>query len=182
MRPLAPRPAYRFVVKPRYSAFDHTPLELILRASRSSASCSPARRPRCASYRPRSRHESWASWSRCSQGPAPRSTTGSRGCRSSMSSAWSAFGSSAPSYFPRKNDHGEGGADQWGEVAWFSGFAFGCLRISRVQALSELRTSFKAKPVLQATSPSAPPRPADRVYPGEIASVSAPARPVTPRA
>ena len=30
--PLAPRPGDRFVVKPRYSAFDHTPVELILRA------------------------------------------------------------------------------------------------------------------------------------------------------
>jgi nicotinamidase-related amidase len=28
--PLAPRPGDRFVLKPRYSAFDHTPLELLL--------------------------------------------------------------------------------------------------------------------------------------------------------
>jgi nicotinamidase-related amidase len=28
--PVAPRPGDRFIVKPRYSAFDHTPLELIL--------------------------------------------------------------------------------------------------------------------------------------------------------
>lgn len=31
VRPLAPREGETFVVKPRYSAFDHTPLELILR-------------------------------------------------------------------------------------------------------------------------------------------------------
>jgi nicotinamidase-related amidase len=31
MQPLAPRDGDRFVVKPRYSAFDHTPLVLILR-------------------------------------------------------------------------------------------------------------------------------------------------------
>ena len=30
IRPVAPRPGDRFIVKPRYSAFDHTPLELIL--------------------------------------------------------------------------------------------------------------------------------------------------------
>jgi len=31
LRPLVPREGERFVVKPRYSAFDHTPLDLILR-------------------------------------------------------------------------------------------------------------------------------------------------------
>ena len=31
VRPIAPREGETFVVKPRYSAFDHTPLELILR-------------------------------------------------------------------------------------------------------------------------------------------------------
>jgi nicotinamidase-related amidase len=31
VRPVAPREGETFVVKPRYSAFDHTPLELILR-------------------------------------------------------------------------------------------------------------------------------------------------------
>jgi nicotinamidase-related amidase len=31
VRPIAPQDGDRFVVKPRYSAFDHTPLELILR-------------------------------------------------------------------------------------------------------------------------------------------------------
>jgi nicotinamidase-related amidase len=31
VEPIAPRPDDRFVVKPRYSAFDHTPLVLILR-------------------------------------------------------------------------------------------------------------------------------------------------------
>lgn len=31
MREIAPHPGDRFVVKPRYSAFDHTPLVLILR-------------------------------------------------------------------------------------------------------------------------------------------------------
>ncbi|HSC48856.1 MAG TPA: isochorismatase family cysteine hydrolase [Gaiellaceae bacterium] len=31
LRPIAPRAGETFVVKPRYSAFDHTPLELILR-------------------------------------------------------------------------------------------------------------------------------------------------------
>jgi nicotinamidase-related amidase len=31
IEPIAPRDGDRFVVKPRYSAFDHTPLELVLR-------------------------------------------------------------------------------------------------------------------------------------------------------
>ena len=31
VEPVVPRPGDRFVVKPRYSAFDHTPLELVLR-------------------------------------------------------------------------------------------------------------------------------------------------------
>jgi isochorismate hydrolase len=50
--PLAPEPDDRFVLKARYSAFDHTALALLLQGCRSNGSCSSAVPRKAASFRP----------------------------------------------------------------------------------------------------------------------------------
>lgn len=49
---IAPHEGDVFVFKPRYSAFDSTPLEILLEQLEAEQSCSRAWRPRCASRRP----------------------------------------------------------------------------------------------------------------------------------
>ena len=58
---LAPEEGERFIFKPRYSAFDHTPLEPILRDDDVGGSTSSARRWKGASCRRRSTRASSAS-------------------------------------------------------------------------------------------------------------------------